>query len=257
MDPLNGNRSANALASTYSPPGPSRPAGDTSGAEPTQPAAHADGFAASPELAEEGGGQTHAAPGSGTSSGTSSSGGVSSPNGQPPPGSTEAANFQHDQALAAHTGSEGCGCPACTSANPTAQLEARDKEVKEHEQQHLAEDGPDAQGGPSFDTVSASNGKQYAVGGKVHVNTSEFPGDPQKTIERMQRIKRASMAPKDPSAQDYATAGQAASKLAKAQNDKMSMDTQKNTLMGKGLSSSQAAQQITLPNGQRPVSTPA
>ena len=81
-----------------------------------------------------------------------------------------------------------------------ANLKARDREVRAHEQAHMAAGGPYA-GAASYDTVRGPDGRQYAVGGEVQIDTSPA-GDPRQTIAKMDVIIRAAMAPADPSPQD-------------------------------------------------------
>lgn len=89
-------------------------------------------------------------------------------------------------------------------------LKQRDQEVRRHEQAHKASAGQHASGGPSFEYTTGPDGKRYAVGGEVSIDTSEVSGDPQATIAKMQQIQRAANAPANPSSQDRAVAAQAA-----------------------------------------------
>ena len=89
-------------------------------------------------------------------------------------------------------------------------LKRRDQEVRRHEQAHKAAAGSHAAGGPSFEYTTGPDGKRYAVGGEVNIDTSEISGDPQATIAKMQQIRRAANAPANPSSQDRAIAAKAA-----------------------------------------------
>ena len=100
-----------------------------------------------------------------------------------------------------------------------AELRARDAEVRAHEQAHLAAAGPYANGAPTYEYQTGPDGKQYAVGGEVSIDTSPVPGDPQATARKAQAIKRAALAPRDPSAQDRKVAGQAAQLEAQARQE--------------------------------------
>ena len=95
-------------------------------------------------------------------------------------------------------------------------LKNRDAEVRRHEQAHKAAAGGHATGGPSFEYTTGPDGRRYAVGGEVGIDTSEVSGDPQATIAKMQQIRRAAQAPADPSSQDRAVAAQAAAAERKA-----------------------------------------
>jgi len=58
----------------------------------------------------------------------------------------------------------------------------------------------------------------YAVGGEVQIDVS--PGrTPEETVRKADQIRRAALAPADPSAQDYRVAAQAAQMMAQAQQE--------------------------------------
>ncbi|MHC5109611.1 MAG: putative metalloprotease CJM1_0395 family protein [Planctomycetota bacterium] len=63
--------------------------------------------------------------------------------------------------------------------------------------------------GPKFEYETGPDGKQYAVGGEVSIDTSEVQGDPQATIAKMKQVQRAASAPAEPSSHDRAVATQA------------------------------------------------
>lgn len=89
-----------------------------------------------------------------------------------------------------------------------AQLSARDREVRAHEQAHAAVGGQYA-GAPQYQFERGPDGVNYAVGGEVSIDVSRA-GTPQETIQKMQVVKRAALAPAEPSAQDRRVASQAA-----------------------------------------------
>ena len=95
-------------------------------------------------------------------------------------------------------------------------LKSRDQEVKTHEQAHLSAAGSLAMGGASFSFEKGSDGVNYAVGGEVNIDTSAVPGDPAATLKKAETIRRAAMAPANPSAQDRAVASQASAMANKA-----------------------------------------
>ena len=99
------------------------------------------------------------------------------------------------------------------------QLKQRDMEVRAHEAAHLAAAGQHARGGMSFSYKNGPDGKRYAVGGEVSVDTSPIPGDPQATLQKANTIRAAAMAPAEPSAQDRAVAAQATQMAAQARQD--------------------------------------
>ena len=101
------------------------------------------------------------------------------------------------------------------------ELKERDAEVKTHEQAHLAVAGSLAQGGASYEYEQGPDGKSYAVGGEVSIDTSP-ESTPEETISKMQRVKAAAMAPAEPSSQDRSVAASASQQIAKAQQEKNS-----------------------------------
>lgn len=89
-----------------------------------------------------------------------------------------------------------------------AKLQARDRQVRQHEMAHLAVSGGLATSGASFTYQKGPDGVNYAVGGEVSIDTS--PGrTPEETIARAQQIQAAALAPADPSGQDRSVAAQA------------------------------------------------
>ncbi|HED19636.1 MAG TPA: hypothetical protein ENI74_09065 [Gammaproteobacteria bacterium] len=89
------------------------------------------------------------------------------------------------------------------------QLKARDREVRAHEAAHKAAAGGLARGGASFEFQDGPDGRRYAVGGEVNIDTSKVSGDPQATISKAQTIRAAANAPAQPSGQDRSVAAQA------------------------------------------------
>ena len=96
------------------------------------------------------------------------------------------------------------------------ELQRRDREVRQHERAHISAGGRHVRGGASFSYERGPDGKHYAVGGEVQIDTSPVAGDPAATIRKMQAVKRAAMAPAEPSAQDRAVAAAAARAEAEA-----------------------------------------
>ncbi len=95
------------------------------------------------------------------------------------------------------------------------ELKSRDQEVRVHEQAHAAVGGQYA-GSPSYDYERGPDGKSYAVGGEVQIDVSPVQGDPQATIQKMQVVRRAALAPAQPSAADRSIAADAANKATQA-----------------------------------------
>lgn len=108
------------------------------------------------------------------------------------------------------------------------ELKARDAEVKAHEQAHIAAGGSYVRGGASYDYQTGPDGKKYAVGGEVSIDTSPVDGDPQATINKAQVILKAALAPAEPSGQDKAVASQARQMMASARKELMAEKTTTN-----------------------------
>jgi hypothetical protein len=101
--------------------------------------------------------------------------------------------------------------------NTIKQLVSRDKEVRAHENAHIAAGGG-LTGAPSFVYEIGPDGVRYAVGGSVHIDTS--PGrNPQETLMKADRIMDAALAPGNPSAQDRAVAARASQMAAEARSE--------------------------------------
>ncbi len=94
-------------------------------------------------------------------------------------------------------------------------LAARDREVRAHEQAHAAVGGAHA-GHPHYQYTSGPNGVRYATSGHVNIDVSEVPNDPAATLQKMQTVARAALAPAEPSAQDRKVAAEANQKAAAA-----------------------------------------
>jgi len=97
-----------------------------------------------------------------------------------------------------------------------SQLTTLDREVRSHEQSHIAVGGNLVRGGASFQYQTGPDGKRYAVGGEVNIDTSPVRDDPQATMAKAEHIKRTALAPAKPSPQDYHVASQATSMAAQA-----------------------------------------
>ncbi len=107
-----------------------------------------------------------------------------------------------------------------------AELKQKDTSVRNHEMSHLAAAGALAISGPSYDYQKGPDGKKYAVGGEVHIDTAPVPGDPEATLQKMQQVKRAALAPADPSSQDRRVAAKATAAAAKARAELLSLQAE-------------------------------
>jgi len=96
-------------------------------------------------------------------------------------------------------------------------LSTLDREVRNHERAHAAVGGQYA-GAPRYEYERGPDGVNYAVAGEVPISTGAT-SDPQMTIEKAQVIRRAALAPAEPSAQDRKVAAQAMQMEAQARID--------------------------------------
>jgi hypothetical protein len=96
-----------------------------------------------------------------------------------------------------------------------AKLVSRDQEVRAHEQAHAAVGGRYA-GAPTYTFDRGPDGKRYAVGGEVSIDTGPVSGDPEATLRKMEVVLRAALAPAEPSAQDRQIAAQAQALMSEA-----------------------------------------
>ncbi len=106
-----------------------------------------------------------------------------------------------------------------TEKEQVKKLKERDSEVRAHEMAHLAAAGSLARGGPSYVYQTGPDGKSYAVGGSVKIDTA--PGrTPEETARKAALIRAAALAPSDPSPQDLQVAAQASSMAASAKTER-------------------------------------
>lgn len=87
-------------------------------------------------------------------------------------------------------------------------LKKTDQKVRAHEKAHMAAGSGLVMGGAGYEFERGPDGKMYAVGGEVKIDTSK-ERDPQATIRKMQKVRRAALAPAQPSGQDRSVAAQA------------------------------------------------
>lgn len=116
------------------------------------------------------------------------------------------------------------------------ELKARDREVRTHEQAHLAAAGGLAHSGPSYQFKRGPDGRQYATGGEVKIDVSPVVNDPKATLAKAQKITRAALAPAQPSQADRNVAARANAMALQAhadlQRESQSSDNQENNNSG-------------------------
>ncbi|HJL15115.1 MAG TPA: putative metalloprotease CJM1_0395 family protein [Sandaracinaceae bacterium LLY-WYZ-13_1] len=93
-------------------------------------------------------------------------------------------------------------------------LKARDAEVRAHEQAHAAAGGAHA-GAPSYRYERGPDGERYAVSGEVSIDTGEIEGDTEASLQKLQQVARAALAPAQPSGQDRRVAARAQARIAR------------------------------------------
>jgi len=98
------------------------------------------------------------------------------------------------------------------------ELEKIDENVRTHEQAHLNAAGGYARGGASYDYVTGPDGKRYAKSGHVKIDTSPEK-TPEATIRKADIVRKAALAPADPSPSDRQIAADAAEMKSKAQKE--------------------------------------
>lgn len=112
-----------------------------------------------------------------------------------------------------------------------AELKQADQEVRRHEAAHAAAGGAFA-GAPTFTFERGPDGQLYAVAGEVSIDTAPVDGDPAATIQKLQIVRSAALAPAEPSAQDRAVAAQAQAGIRQAQAELQTERTEE--LTGEG-----------------------
>lgn len=89
------------------------------------------------------------------------------------------------------------------------ELRRRDREVRQHEQAHLKAAGQYASGGARYVYEVGPDGRMYAIDGEVLIDVSSVEGDPRATLQKAQQLRRAALAPTNPSPQDQNVAARA------------------------------------------------
>ena len=97
------------------------------------------------------------------------------------------------------------------------EMKERDEEVRVHENAHKSAGGQYA-AAPTYTYETGPDGKRYITDGEVSIDIGEEK-DPQATIEKMQVVKRAAMAPAEPSGQDRKVYQEANQKEAAARQE--------------------------------------
>ena len=97
-------------------------------------------------------------------------------------------------------------------------LASRDREVRAHEQAHQSVGGQHA-GAMAFSFQSGPDGKRYAVGGEVPIDMGRVAGNPEANLQKGEQVRRAALAPAEPSNQDRQVAVAASQMVLEAQTE--------------------------------------
>jgi hypothetical protein len=98
-------------------------------------------------------------------------------------------------------------------------LKQNDAKVRTHERQHVAAAAGYLKSGPVYEYITGPDGKRYAVAGHVSLDMSPIPNNPEATIRKARIIKKAALAPDDPSPADRAVAASANTMELKARKE--------------------------------------
>lgn len=122
-----------------------------------------------------------------------------------------------------------------------AELQQRDREVRNEEQRHAATAGQFA-GVPQYTYKRGPDGKLYAVEGKVPINVN-ISGSPEDREKALRRVQAAAVSVQSPSSGDTgAVAGAAAALVAQDGNANKISDAERRQLAAKAYQQSQATQ---------------
>ncbi|WP_170284465.1 putative metalloprotease CJM1_0395 family protein [Roseospira marina] len=128
--------------------------------------------------------------------------------------------FETPAAGSREGGEDATGADGLTDAEraEVRRLAARDREVRQHEAAHKAAGGG-VTGPATYTFVTGPDGKQYAVAGEVPITVNTASGDPEQVIRDMEQVRRAALAPSDPSPADRAAAASAQAAITQAEQD--------------------------------------
>ena len=91
--------------------------------------------------------------------------------------------------------------------NEVVRLQRTEQNIRSHEQAHISAGGAFA-GGASYIYTNGPDGRMYVSGGEVPIQAPEGK-TPEETVNNMEIVRRAALAPPDPSGQDLSVAAAA------------------------------------------------
>jgi len=100
-----------------------------------------------------------------------------------------------------------------------SQLQSRDRVVRSHEAAHVSAGGSLVVSGPSYTYQNGPDGRSYAIGSEVQLDVSPVANDPEATLKKSEQIRRAALAPADPSPQDLRVSSSASQLASRARVD--------------------------------------
>ena len=106
-------------------------------------------------------------------------------------------------------------------------LKQQERQVIAHEMAHKTAGGQYA-GAVSYQYTTGPDRQSYIAGGEVSIDTSEAK-TPEETVQKMEQVKAAALAPADPSSQDYSVAASAMRIEQKARYELMKETYDKNS----------------------------
>lgn len=174
-------------------------------------------------------------------------------NGLPTPGQDEAASGTARETKPESQQSAGLQELTQEEEKAVLELKQRDREVKAHEMAHLATAGQYARGGASYTYQQGPDGRRYAIGGEVPIDLSEEK-TPEETIQKMQTIKRAAMAPAEPSSTDRSVAANATAMESRARQEVQAEEadpSREQSATGAAADERETVAASTPPEGQR------
>lgn len=157
------------------------------------------------------------------------------------------------QAPAAVKSAGGAGSAAASQdpqlAAEISRLQTTDRAVRAHEAAHVAAGGSYVQGAASFTYQTGPDGKRYAVGGEVSIDVSA-ERTPEATIQKMEIVRAAALAPADPSATDRAVAASATQAAAAARAEMNAAEAKATTAAAQGEPAGNPKPETTPAQGQ-------
>jgi len=135
------------------------------------------------------------------------------------------------------------------------ELKKIDKRVHVHEQAHLSAAGGYARGGANYDYVTGPDGNRYANAGHVNLDTSK-ERTPEATIRKADIIKKAALAPADPSPADKEIAANASEMAAEARKEMAQKRSNPELENIKGAKSSKNVKEPQNDNAQNGIDKP-